>query len=256
MFAATVPLTRTVTLPGRLVPERTVRVRAGEAGLLTDLLVAAGDTVAPGQLVARLRSPSLDQALRAHPAAPPVWPLLARRARLDVHAPPWARERADGTVDPASIFAGGVVLTRRLDRLRGARVSAGDAVLDLAATDRTGRVPFVVDATADERHAQRVRPGMPARVLIAAVPHERPRQIGGVVRHVSPASDAGGWRVRIAVDTRALEALPPNGRPTRLRPGYSVRVAVVERRETLARTAARWTRTKWADAQIRLPESR
>lgn len=53
-LAATVPLTRTVELSGRLVPERVIPVRTLYRGLVAEVLVAAGDTVTAGALLARL----------------------------------------------------------------------------------------------------------------------------------------------------------------------------------------------------------
>ena len=85
VIALTVPITRTVELDGQLVPERVISVRAAESGLLTEIHVAAGDTVRPGQLIAGLRSPELDEATRASTGHDPA--LLARRARLNLHAP-------------------------------------------------------------------------------------------------------------------------------------------------------------------------
>ena len=250
--AATVPLTRTVELGGQLVPERTVAVRASEGGLLDRVGVAAGDTVRPGAHVASLRSPELDEAFRlADPAASP-WALLARRARLDVHAPPAVEQRADGTGDPATWWRGGVVLTEDLDERRGARLGAGGVVVELAALATDGRpdVPLVVRAWAAEREAQRVRAGMPARLTFSAVPQERPRQATGRVVRVGSAPDTGDdgtglrqWRVEVEADPAALDAVirpQNNGLPTQLRIGFSVEVAVEERRETLLRTATSW----------------
>ena len=181
--ALTVPITRTVDLDGRLVPERVVPIRAAEPGLLTDILVAAGDTVRPGQLVARLRSPDLDEAFRTSIGHDPA--LLARLARLDVVAPPWSERQPDGAADPASFWRGGIVLTEDLPQRRGARLDAGDTVLELAALDADGRVAYVVRAWAPEREALRAQPGMTARLTFTAIPQERPRQASGVVRRVA-----------------------------------------------------------------------
>lgn len=247
--AATVPITRTVTLEGHLVPARTVSVRAEEPGLLANIHVAAGDTVRPGQLVARLWSPELDEALRTALAAGPA--LLARQARLDLYAPPWAERLPNGHVDPATIYPGGVVLTEDLHEQRGARFEAGDVILDLAMLGTDSRIPFVVHAWADGRAAQRVRPGMAARLTLSNLPPERPRQSSGTVRYVGPAPEhpldvpapEDRWRVEATVDPSDLAALlastDPAGRTTRLRAGFNVEIAVEERRETFARTAWR-----------------
>lgn len=241
--ALTLPIERTVELDGRLVPAHVVPVRPLLDGLVTELLVAPGDTVTTGRLLARLFSP---ERATAHP----------RRSYLahhDVYAPP--------------TLTAGVVLTEDLDGLLGMRLDAGDLLLELAALDLNGKVPFTIRAHADEHRAQRVRPGMPARLTFTAVPTERPRQAAGRVVRVGPASERTGgrspdprrlterlaqplggrdaWRVEIAVDPGALDAviqpLPDSdGLPTELRVGFSVEVAVVERRETIAQTAAVW----------------
>ena len=254
--ALTVPITRTVELDGQLVPERVMSVRAAESGLLTEIHVAAGDTVRPGQLLARLRSPELDEATRASTGHDPT--LLARRARLDIHAPPWSERRGDGNTDPASLWRGGIVLTEDLEEQRGARIDAGEAVLGLAVLGDDEHVAHVVRAWAPEREAQRARPGMPARLTFTAVLQERPRQASGVVRRVALAPESGDrpeasgefnparWRVEVDVDPDAVATIVgAAGTPTELRAGFSVEVAVVERSETLARTLASWGRARW-----------
>ena len=253
--ACAIPITRTVELDGHLVPERVVYVRAAEPGLLTEIHVAAGDTVQPGQLVARLRSPQLDEATRASTGHDPA--LLARRVRLRVHAPPHAEHQPDGAADPASFWRGGVVLTEDLDERRGARLDTGDTVLDLAALGADGRVPHVVRAWAPEREALRARPGMPARLTFTAIPQERPRQASGVVRRVALAPEAEShaetsgephvprWRVEVDVHPEALASIVGAAlTPTELRAGFSVEVAIEERRETLLRTVAQWARAR------------
>lgn len=249
VFATTVPITRTVTLEGRLVPTRTVSLRAEEPGLLAAIHVAAGDTVRPNRLLAQLWSPELDETLRTAPDAGPA--LLARQARLDLYAPPWAERLPNGHVDPATISPGGVVLTEDLHEQRGARFEAGDVVLALVMLGTDGRIPFVVRAWADGRDAQRVRPGMPARLTFFDLPPERPRQTTGTVRSVGPAPEhdldvpflEDHWRVEATVDPGDLAAVlastDPAGRTTRLRAGFNVEIAVEERRETFARTAWR-----------------
>ena len=253
--ALTVPITRTVELDGQLVPEHVVTIRAAEPGLLTEVHVAAGDTVHPGQVIARLRSPGLDEATRTSTGHDPA--LLARRVRLDVHAPPWSERQPNGTADPSSFWRGGVVLTEDLDEQRGARLDAGDIVLDLAALSADGRVAHVVRAWAPEREALRARPGMAARLTFTAIPQERPRQASGVVRRVAlaPETDShteaagephgGRWRVELDVDPEAVAAIVGAAEtPTELRAGFSVEVAVEERRETLARSTVHWARSR------------
>ena len=257
--AALVPFTRTVTLDGHLVPARTVTVRAEEPGLLTDLLVTTGDTVRPGALVARLRSPTLDEAFRTASLSRPPYALLARRARLDVYAPPFAERRPDGNADPTSLWSGGVVLTEGLAERRGSHLDAGDAVLVLAAlgSDPRRTVPVVVHAWAAERDAQRIRPGMLARITVSALPHTRLRQATGRVSRVGLAPDpstpldAGAqWRVEIVADERSIHTLlQPSSTniASVLRAGFTVAVAVQEHRETLAATGLRWLRARRAE---------
>lgn len=255
VVALTVPITRTVDLEGRLVPEHVVSIRAAEPGLLTEIHVVAGDTVRPGQHVARLRSPELDEVTRAATGHDPA--LLARRARLDVVAPPWSERLRDGAADPASFWRGGVVLTEDLAQRRGARLDAGDTLLELAALDADGRVPYVVRTWAPEREALRARPGMSARLTFTAIPQEHPRQTSGIVRRVALAPEADGhpesagdpdaarWRVELSLDADAVAAIVGEGEtPNELRAGFSVEVAVEERRETLARSVVRWMRAR------------
>lgn len=249
----TVPLARTVELDGRLVPERVTTVRVSEPGLLEELAVAPGDTVAPGQLVARLRSPALDEALRTSPRFDAA--LLARRERLDVYAPPFVSRRPDGSADPATLFHAGVVLTEDLHERYGAHLDAGDALFDLAVLGSERRLPFVVHAVADEREAQRTRTGMHARLTVTALPPDQPRQIAGTVRRVAltpgPGQADPSWRVEIIVHSAEVSTLlrcvPPDT-PLLLRAGFSVRVSIQERRETLAATALRWIRTRRREA--------
>ena len=256
--ACAIPITRTVELDGHLVPEHVVPVRAAEPGLITEILVAAGDTVLPGQLVARLRSPQLGEVTRASTGHDPA--LLARRARLDLHAPPYAERQPDGSADPASFWRGGVVLTEDLNERRGAHLDAGDTAVELAALGANGRVAHVVRAWAPEREALRARPGMPARLTFTAIPEARPRQASGVVRRVALAPEAQSptaasgvpyatlWRVEVDIDLDALAAIVGAAdTPTELRAGFSVEVAVVERHETLARTAVRWAHARTTD---------
>lgn len=245
--ALTLPIERTVELDGRLVPERVVPIRPFLDGLVSEVLVAPGDTITSGKLLARLFSPE-----RA--AAQPRSSYLAHH---DIHV-------------PASLNAG-IVLTDDLDRLVGAHLDAGDLLLELAALDASGTLPLTIRAHADERRAQRVRPGMPARLTFTAVPAERPRQATGHVFRVGLASENTGgrfpephrlaerdaWRVEIAIDPEGLDALTqplPNGDglPTALRAGSSVEVAVVERRETIARTLVQWLRARLAERDLRM----
>lgn len=249
LAALTVPLSRTVELDGQLVPERILTVRAAEPGLLDEVAVSAGDTLAPDQFVARLRSPALDEALRISPRLDAA--LLARRARLDLHAPPFAARRPDGTADPATLFHGGVVLTEDLPERHGVHLDAGDALLELAVVSAEGGIPFVVHARADEREAQRTRPGMPTRLLVTAIPTDRPRRLTGSVRRVArppgPDGEISTWQVEILVDPAAVTALldtGPSDVPTMLRTGFSAEVSIQERRETLVATARRWLRTR------------
>jgi multidrug efflux pump subunit AcrA (membrane-fusion protein) len=338
-LAATVPLTRTVELSGHLVPERVVPVRPLHHGLVAEVLVAAGDTVAAGALLARLDGRALHaerealaaerarlaaerrlagaeeaereraaeaalshaQAVRSaaradyrrtaavfgfapgtealsegeHVALDEARAALAQaeaavekaryggtdawRAGWHVHAARVAAIDArlrelDVRLSrlsiraPTSIDHGAVVFTEDLDRLRHARLDAGDALLDLAPLDAAGTTPLIVRALAGERAAQRLRPGMPARLTVTAVPTERPRQATGRVVRVGSASDdgAGGWRVELTLDplSEITASTGSTDLPTVLRSGFTVDVAVEERRETLAHTAAAWVRER------------
>ena len=262
--ATVVPFSRTVELTGQLVPRRTVTVRAAEPGLLHRVHVAAGDTLRPGALVASLRSPQLDEAFRLADPAQPRWALLARQARLDLHAPPVVERDASGAADPDTWWRGGIVLTEDLDRRRGAHVEAGEVVVELAALATDGRrtVPLVVRAWAGEREALRLRPGMPVRLTFPSVPQEMPRQASGVVHRIAPAPEAhdpssgdarvARWRVEIALDADEVARLAHSTEPLGLlRAGFSVEASVQERRETLARTAVRWASARLSRSATR-----
>lgn len=256
-IAIALPITRTVELNGQLVPERVVSIRSEEPGLLSEIQVVAGDTVRPGALVARLRSRELEEATRLSPEYGPA--LLARRRRLDVYAPPWSERRLDGSHITSTIWRGGIVLTEDLEERRGASVDAGDVILALAAIGSDGRVGYVVRAWAREKDAQRVRPGMTARVTFTAFPQERRRQVTGTVIRVSLTPDAkaargpdepkeltgGEWRVDISMAPDVLRTVLQS--PAELRAGFSTEVAVRERRETLATTALNWVRARWEE---------
>lgn len=142
------------------------------------------------------------------------------------------------------------MLTEDLDRLRHARLDAGDALLDLAPLDAAGTMPLLVRALAGQHAAQRLRPGMRARLTITAIPTERSRQATGRVVRVGAASDdgMGGWRIELALDPDPLAQITAStgstDLPTLLRSGFTVEVAVEERRETLAHTAATWIRER------------
>ena len=135
------------------------------------------------------------------------------------------------------------MLTERLHRRRGARLAAGDAVLELAETDASGRVPLRVEAHAGEREAHRLRAGLPARLTVEAVPREHTRQVQGVVTRVSPAPNVEGWWI-VEIDPNLSRFAPARDsrgrtrlRSAALRPGLTVEIAVEERQETLLRTA-------------------
>ena len=132
-------------------------------------------------------------------------------------------------------------------------------MLDLAAVDADGRVPYVVRAWAPEREALRARPGMPARLTFTAIPQERARQATGVVRRVALAPEADAypeassgphaahWRVEVNVDPDALAAIVGEAEtPTEMRAGFSVEISIQERREIIARTVALWIRSRGA----------
>ena len=128
------------------------------------------------------------------------------------------------------------MLTEDLDLLPHTRLDAGDVLLELAGLDADGAIPLVVHASADEREAQRIRPGMPARLTFPAVPTERPRQSAGRVLRVGPAPEGSmqGWRIELAPDPGTLATITEPARnsrlPTVLHAGFSVQIAVEERR--------------------------
>ena len=124
--ALSLPVERTVELEGRLVPTHVVPVRPLLDGLVVEVLVAPGDTVGPGRLLARLYAP---ERAAAHPRRAYV-------AHHDVHTPP--------------TLAAGVVLTE-VAAAAAAQEGAPQQVVKPHATDagwlsQTGTECVVVGA--------------------------------------------------------------------------------------------------------------
>ena len=104
---------------------------------------------------------------------------------------------------------------------------------------RVGRhVSLIVRARATEAEAFKLRPGLPARITVAALPGDQPRQLGGRVVRIGPCAEDGGlgsYVVEVAVDAPSLRALRSAGGSyaSPVRSGFSAEIAAQTRRETV-----------------------
>jgi multidrug resistance efflux pump len=136
-----------------------------------------------------------------------------------------AHERLNRLVIAAP--ATGVVLTQDVHRLVGARVQAGEVLLELGDPSAWEATVLV---SADDVH--RIRPGDSVRVELEAFRREDRHRIDGVVRFIGPQPalqdgdrPGGGYRVAMALDPAQLALLGQE----RLRRGYAVEGTIVTR---------------------------
>ena len=184
----------------------------------------------------------------------------AERAALDTRL-----DALDGRLErlslivPASLPDGGIVVTEDLISTIGQHLARGEKLMDLAALERfssaTGgtttdgggsrHVSLIVRARASEAEAFKLRPGLPARITVAALPGDQPRQLGGRVVRIGPCAEdgeSGSYVVEVAVDAPSLRALRSAGGSNRrstqwnaspVRSGFSAEIAAQTRRETV-----------------------
>jgi multidrug efflux pump subunit AcrA (membrane-fusion protein) len=144
-------------------------------------------------------------------------------------------------VVPATLPDGGIVITEELADAIGRHLARGEKLMDVAALERFqfGRhVALIVRARASESDAHKLRPGLPARITVPALPGDQPRQLGGRVVRIAPAASAdgsGGYVVEVAVDAPSLRALRSSGGSyaSPVRSGFSAEIAAQTKRETL-----------------------
>ena len=147
---------------------------------------------------------------------------------------------------PASLPDGGIVITEDLISTIGRHLARGEKLMDLAALEQfssaTGgfgrHVSLIVRARATEAEAFKLRPGLPARITVAALPGEQPRQLGGRVVRIGPCAEdgeSGSYVVEVAVDASSLRALRSAGGSyaSPVRSGFSAEIAAQTRRETV-----------------------
>ena len=166
----------------------------------------------------------------------------AERAALDTRL-----DALDGRLErlsmvvPASLPDGGIVVTEELIGTIGQHLARGEKLMDLAALERFsfGRhVSLIVRARASEAEAFKLRPGLPARITVAALPGDQPRQLGGRVVRIGPCAEdgqSGSYVVEVAVDAPSLRALRVAGGSyaSPVRSGFSAEIAAQTRRETV-----------------------
>lgn len=215
-----VPLPAAVSVDATVRPAVPLAVRAASAGLVDEVLVTEGQTVEAGTVVARLRRDELEMQLgrvraslqRARAeggqarAAGSLADLRARQAEFAslTEELRFLETELDRTELKAPVR--GVVLTPRVDRLRGRRLERGETFLDLA-----DLATMEVEAIVPEQDIRGVRPGARAQLKVYAYPE---RSFRGTIAQVSPRADEEGrFRVRVAMDN-------PEGR---LRPGMTGR---------------------------------
>ena len=144
-------------------------------------------------------------------------------------------------VVPPSLPDGGIVVTEDLISTIGQHLARGEKLMDIAALERFsfGRhVSLIVRARATEAEAFKLRPGLPARITVAALPGDQPRQLGGRVVRIGPCAEDGGsgsYVVEVAVDAPSLRALRSAGGSyaSPVRSGFSAEIAAQTRRETV-----------------------
>lgn len=220
------PLSALYTTSGTLRPERQATVTARTRGVVRELLVEEGDVVEADQALVRLeddeqrierdraltvkaqeeRELARAQQLREQRALSENDLDLARREHDEACHRAAMAELAFARTTIRAPFAGRV-LRRHLDR--GAMVSDGTAVLDLADLD-----PLQADVSVPERHVARLGAGQAVRLSVDATGEK----VMARIERVAPAVDASSGTVKV---TLSVDGAPD------LRPGAFVRVAVV-----------------------------
>ena len=252
-IAALLILTASVIrLPLRIkATEATVRagvqtpVRAGVDGLVESVLVAEGERVAAGQVIARLHNEQLNARLREAEAALSLAEreALAAQGRRDAGAASAARVRVAQWTDTRALLtreaararvvapSAGTILTPRLDERVGSWLQAG-APLAWIGEPSTVEVEMRVP----QQEVSQIAVGDRVRARVNALPSIT---FEGRVTGISPRADTlqdRSFIVRAALDNR--EGL--------LRPGMAIHARVLTRSRPVAaiamRRPARWLR--------------
>ncbi|MGH7731463.1 MAG: efflux RND transporter periplasmic adaptor subunit [Candidatus Eiseniibacteriota bacterium] len=215
-----IPLPAAVSVDATVRPAAPLAVRAASAGLVDEVLVAEGQTVEAGTVVARLRRDELEMQLGQVRAAlqraraeggraRSVGSLADLRARQAEFASlTEEQDFLEGELARTELKAPvrGVVLTPRVEQLRGRRLERGETFLDLA-----DLATMEVEAIVPEQDIQGVQSGSKAQLRVYSYPERRFR--GTIVRIAPRADEAKRFSVRVRVDNA----------DGRLRPGMTGR---------------------------------
>jgi membrane fusion protein (multidrug efflux system) len=194
---ASTTLYEIVSAPGHTSALAGQKVRAPFSGILMDLLVADGDAVSRGQVLATIVSRDSEAALSGARE-------MAREARS-------AREKEDAeraiTLAQKDLVraalrasASGMVGSHAANR--GDRVAEGDEILTISAPDS---IVFLADVTQSD--IPRIRTGQRGEVELGG----RPQPIAGVVYAVLPAANAADFTVPVRIDLRGVSERFPAG---------------------------------------------
>lgn len=220
---ALAPVTRVLAVNGRIAAQHSVDLRPQVAGALTQVGVAEGQTVAAGQVVARIDSAAQDAVVRQAVAA--LDAALVAQEQADAS---YRRALALGTnVSAAALDADRLGAQRAMQEV--ARVAAlleqaqvqlgrhtlrapiGGTVVDLRV--EPGQIvdgatvlmtvadmaDLIVEADVDEGHASQIAVGQPAVLRLAGEGQTRTGQVRSVAVRVDAAT--GGLAVTIGFDT-------------------------------------------------------
>jgi multidrug efflux pump subunit AcrA (membrane-fusion protein) len=184
-------------------------------GRVTEMDVAAGDTVAEGEIVARLAQPELQAQLDAaqlelahleeRDSPELARPLLVQRQRVEA-----LKHQLDSASTIVSRYRGRVLETRTEV---GRVVTAGASILSLESDDAELEALLYVPAA----EGKKVRVGMPAYVSPSTVSREEYGLIDGKVTSISsfPASRHG--MMHVLANEKLVERLSESGAPLEVR---------------------------------------
>jgi RND family efflux transporter MFP subunit len=244
------PVTRVLAVNGRIAALHSVDIRALVGGTLGDLPVAEGDTVAEGDVLARIDSAAqqavvrqavagLDAALVAEARARDA---LDRAVALGANIPRTEREaaeralmtarqdvaRATAQVDQAQVQLenhtmrapmAGTVLSLNVEP--GQAIDPATVLMTLADLDR-----LIVETDVDEAYATQIREGQEALLQLSGEAGTREGRVSFVSQRVDP--DTGGLAVELSFD-----------QPLRAPVGLTVTTNIVVERHEDAITAPR-----------------
>lgn len=241
-----IPLPAAVSVDATVRPAVPVALRAAAAGIVDEVLVVEGQAVEAGAVVARLRRDELEMQLgqvraalqraRAEGGQARALGSLAELRARQAEFASLTEERTflEGELARTELRAlvRGVVLTARVEQLRGRRLERGETLLDLA-----DLATMEVEAVVPEQDINGVQPGSKAQLKVYSYPE---RNFRGTIVQVSPRADEGKrFRVSVRVDNA----------DGRLRPGMTGRARLDIRPRPFLwpflTPVARWLRFKF-----------